>query len=82
MVLITTSIALALLALSVPTASRKISIKNSCSATIFPAYTGGGGAVTLKDGSQAPTGWSLPKGQTTDLTVPDLCKCSILIMME
>ena len=64
-----------LLTMSMPASARTITVKNSCSATIWPAYYGSGtGGVTLDDGSPAPSGWQLNKAQSTDLIVPEDCE--------
>lgn len=64
---------LSLLAISLPAYSRKITLKNSCKDTIFPAYQGDTGTATLDDGSPAPQGWSAATGSSTDLNVPEKC---------
>lgn len=52
----------------------KITIKNSCSGTIYPAYAGSGGQVLDSKGAAAPTGWELAAGGTTDIVVPSQCE--------
>ena len=55
-------------------AGKTIHVKNSCGATVYPAFAGQGGQVTRSNGQSAPPSWELGSGGTSDLVVPDDCK--------
>lgn len=52
--------------------ARTITVKNSCGVTIFPAYAGKQGRLSL-NGQVAPGGWALKAGGETVLDIPDVC---------
>jgi hypothetical protein len=53
--------------------ARTMTIKNSCGVTIFPAYAGKEGSLTL-NGETAPAGWKLEAGGETVLDIPKVWK--------
>ena len=60
---------LSLLPVLIPSAlARMITVKNSCSSTIWPGMNTGG---TGGDVPSQPTGWQMTAGQTSSFTVSD-----------
>ena len=61
--------------------ARQITIKNSCSATIYPALQPAQG-VTASDGSAQSGGWELAQGGSTTVDVPEGCELSLMSTVQ
>lgn len=54
--------------------ARKITITNSCSGTVWPAYSGYDGAGITVNGKAGTGGWMQAPGQSDVMEVPDSCE--------
>jgi hypothetical protein len=66
---------LLLVGLFVPLVSaRKITVTNSCSGTVWPAYKGDSSGVVTVNGKKGTGGWMQASGQSDVLEVPEDCE--------
>lgn len=63
-----------LLSISLPTAGRKVIVKNSCKGTIWPAYASTRNRDPLAVITGEQPGWKLDEGGTSELTISDACE--------